>query len=53
MNIDLLSLSGHKFYGPKGIGALFIKNGGKIDSFHHGGSQERKRRAGQRMCQVS
>jgi cysteine desulfurase len=46
MNIDLLSLSAHKFYGPKGMGALFIKEGVNIDSFHHGGSQERKRRAG-------
>lgn len=46
MNIDLLSLSGHKFEGPKGCGALYIRNGTKIDTFLHGGSQERKRRAG-------
>lgn len=46
MNIDLLSLSAHKFYGPKGMGALYVKKGVKIDSFHHGGAQERRRRAG-------
>lgn len=46
MNIDLLSLSGHKFEGPKGCGALYIRNGTKIDTFLHGGAQERKRRAG-------
>lgn len=46
MNIDLLSLSAHKFYGPKGMGALYIRKGVKIDSFHHGGAQERRRRAG-------
>lgn len=46
MNIDLLSASGHKFYGPKGIGFLYIKNGVKIGSLIHGGAQERSRRAG-------
>lgn len=46
MKIDLLSLSGHKFYGPKGIGALYIRKGTKIDSILHGGAQERGKRAG-------
>lgn len=45
-NIDLLSLSGHKLYGPKGIGAIYIRKGVKIQSLQQGGSQERKIRAG-------
>jgi cysteine desulfurase len=45
-NIDLLSLSAHKFYGPKGVGALYIRKGTKIDNLIHGGGQERRRRAG-------
>ena len=45
-NIDMLSSSGHKLNGPKGIGFLYIRQGVKIRSFVHGGAQERKRRAG-------
>lgn len=45
-NIDLLSASGHKFYGPKGTGFLYIRDGVKTASFIHGGGQERGRRAG-------
>jgi cysteine desulfurase len=45
-DVDMLSLSSHKFYGPKGAGALFIREGTKIDNFMHGGGQERGKRAG-------
>ena len=46
MNIDMLSASGHKINGPKGIGFLYIRKGLKLRSFVHGGAQERRRRAG-------
>ena len=46
MHIDMLSASGHKLGGPKGVGLLYIRTGVKIGSFIHGGAQERSRRAG-------
>lgn len=46
MNIDMLSLTAHKFHGPKGSGALFVRSGVKLTSFITGGAQERMRRAG-------
>jgi cysteine desulfurase len=46
MNIDMLSLTGHKFHGPKGSGALYVRKGVKLTSFITGGAQERNRRAG-------
>ena len=46
MHIDMLSASGHKMNGPKGVGVMYIRKGVKILSFIHGGAQERKRRAG-------
>ena len=45
MNIDLLSMSAHKFHGPKGVGALYIRKGIKIENLLHGGAQELGRRA--------
>jgi len=46
LDVDLLSLSGHKLYAPKAVGVLYIKQGTKIDTWLHGGSQERGRRSG-------
>ena len=46
MGIDLLSMSGHKIYGPKGIGALYIRRGVRVSNYMHGGAQETRKRAG-------
>ncbi|MEA3424598.1 MAG: cysteine desulfurase NifS [Bacillota bacterium] len=46
LNIDMLSMSSHKIYGPKGVGALYIRKGLVLSPFVHGGAQEKKRRAG-------
>lgn len=46
MHIDMLSLSGHKFYAPKGVGALYLRTGVRIENLIEGGAQERNRRAG-------
>jgi cysteine desulfurase len=46
LGIDLLSMSAHKLYGPKGVGALYVRKGTKLASIIHGGAQEKRRRAG-------
>ena len=46
MGIDMLSLSGHKIYGPKGVGALYVRKGIEFEKFMNGGGQEKNKRAG-------
>ncbi len=46
LGVDILSASGHKFYGPKGVGFLYIRKGTRVETLNHGGGQERSRRSG-------